>query len=357
MRGWRAWPTDFWALASRTLCLPSFLSALPRGRFQPIFLFALVVVLLALRTALVLGPAISAPAILKSVVSSELPDAQEGFSREPPPSVGAAITARSATEWRALLTPEKILVALPFFLVLALLLAAASLNRRLAARCLRLAQRRAAGIYQEITQHDTRAPILFLRSFKEEQRLFEPPARSLLARVLRLRDLKRTLDEIVLDAASPVGPVVALGVPAEHVAPLGAARLYADNAEWQDAVRRLVQRCRAVIICVDEGDGVLWELKHLLAGVHATKTLCILSPTTSSATIRRAIAESSESANVAVCNRLEQIQTHGSQAQTGKRLVGVWFPDGIVTPIFAENSSDYTHWCMVNLILAALTTG
>ena len=143
VRGWRAWPTNLAALASRTLCLPSFLSALPRGRFQPTVLFALVVVLLALRTALVLGPAISAPAVLTSVVSSEFTDAQEGLRQEPPPSVGAAITARSGTEWRALLTTEKLLVAIPFFLVLAALLAAATLNRRLAARCLRRAQRRA----------------------------------------------------------------------------------------------------------------------------------------------------------------------------------------------------------------------
>jgi hypothetical protein len=75
------------------------------------------------------------------------------------------------------------------------------------------AQRRAANVYQEIPQHDMRAPILFLRSFKEEKRLLEPPARSLLAKVRWLRHLKRTLDEIVLDAASPVGPVVALGTP------------------------------------------------------------------------------------------------------------------------------------------------
>ena len=100
----------------------------------------------------------------------------------------------------------------------------------------------------------------------------------------------------------------------------------------------------------------MWELKHLLAGQHAAKTLYILSPTTSSATIRRAIAESRQSANDAVCDRLEQIQTHDSQAKTDKRLVGVWFPNGIVTPIVAENTSDYTHWCMVNLILAALTS-
>jgi hypothetical protein len=355
VRGWRAWPTNFLALASRTLCLPSFLTALPRGRFQSVLLFALVVVLLALRTALVLGPAINAPAVLASVVS-ERTDVQAGLGREPPQTMGAAITSRSATEWRALLTRETLSV-LPFFLVLAVLFAAARLNRRLAARCLRVAHRRAAAIYQEIMEHDTRAPILFLRSFKDEKRLFEPPARSLLAKALRLRDLRRTLDEIVLDAASPVGPVLALGVPAENVAPLGAARLYADHAEWQDAVRGLVQRSRAVVICVEEGDGVLWELKHLLTDAHAARTLCILTPPTSSATIRRAIAESRQSANVAVCDRLEQIETHGSQPQSGKCLVGVWFPNGTATPIFADNSSDYTHWCMVNLVLAALTSG
>jgi hypothetical protein len=70
VRGWRAWPTNFWAVASRTLCLPSFLIALPRGRFKPIFLFALVVLLFALRTALVLGPAMGAPTLLTLVVSS-----------------------------------------------------------------------------------------------------------------------------------------------------------------------------------------------------------------------------------------------------------------------------------------------
>jgi hypothetical protein len=159
--------------------------------------------------------------------------------------------------------------------------------------------------------------------------------------VLRLRHLKRTLDEIVLDAASPVGPVVALGAPTENVAPLGAARLYAENVEWQDVVCRLVQRSRAVIICVDEGDGVVWELKHLLAGAHAAKTLCILSPTASSATMRRAMTESRQLVNVAVWDRLEQIQTHDSQAETGKRLVGVWFPNGIVRPIVAENTTTH----------------
>ena len=72
VRGWRPWPTNLMAPALRTLCVPSFVAALPRGRLQSTFLFVLVVVLLALHTALVLGPAMSAPAILKVVVSSSL---------------------------------------------------------------------------------------------------------------------------------------------------------------------------------------------------------------------------------------------------------------------------------------------
>jgi len=327
VRGWRAWPTNLLAPALRTLCLPSFLTALPRGRVRATFLFILVVILSALRTTLVIGPVFAAPRILEHVVSSEPPD-------------GAA----------------RILLVVPVILVFALLGAIVSLNRRLAAWLLRRAQRSAASQYQTITELDTRAPILFLRSFKEEKRLLEPPAQSLLARMLTLRDRKRTLDEIVLDAASPVGPVVALGMPGEEAPPLGAARLYAENSEWQDKVRGLAQRSRAVIICVEEGHGVLWELQHLLTAAHSRKTLCILTPSTSSATILRAIEAAGQSGNCAIRDMLEQIRAHSAEIQGRRRLVGVRFPEGIVTPIYAEDESDYTHWCMVNLTLAALTS-
>ena len=358
VRGWRAWPTNVFAPSLRALCVPSFLVALPRGRFQTTFLFVVVVVLSALQTALVLGPVLTAPELLTSVVSAELRDAPTGPNNTAHPTVGAKITAaRPSREPETHLVVGKILLALPFLLILGVLLAAATLNRRLAAKFVRVAQSRAAAVYQTIAQHDTRAPILFLRSFKEEKRLLEPPARSLVAKVVRLRDAKRTLDEIVLDAASAVGPVVALGMPGEKVAPLGAARFYADSIDWQSTVRGLAQRSRAIIICVEEGEGVLWELQHLLAETYLTKTLCILSPETASATILRAIQETRESGNARACDILQRIRAHSSQTTVGRPLVGVWFPRGVVTPIFAEDGSDYAHWCMVNLLLTELTSG
>jgi hypothetical protein len=357
VRGWRPWPTSPLAAALRTLCVPSFVAALPHGRFQSTFLFVLVVVLLALHTTLVLGPALSAPAILISAVTSSLSDTPTTVpSAGIPATVGAAITARSSAASRSLLSVEQIVVGVPFALILALLYGAVVLNRRLAARVLRLAHRRAASIYQTITQHDTRASILFLRSFREEKRLLEPPGKSLLAKVLGLRHSARTVDEIVLDAASPVGPVVALGIPDEKAAPLGAARLYANDAGWQQVVRGLVQHSRAVIIHVADGEGLLWELTYLLGEAHLAKTLCVLTPDTSSQTLLRALQQARQSGDARLSDLLEQVRAHDSQPAAGKLLAGVWFPGGIVTPIFAEDRSDYTHWCMVNLVLAALTS-
>ena len=39
VRGWRPWPNNLMAPVLRTLCVPSFVVALPRGRFQSTFLF------------------------------------------------------------------------------------------------------------------------------------------------------------------------------------------------------------------------------------------------------------------------------------------------------------------------------
>ena len=125
----------------------------------------------------------------------------------------------------------------------------------------------------------------------------------------------------------------------------------AGGGSWTGA------KSRAVIICVEDGEGVLWELTYLLAEAHLTKTLCVLTPDTSAETLLRALQQARQSGNVPLSDVLEQVRAHGSQAGTGQFLAGVWFPGGIATPIFAEDRTDYTHWCMVNLVLAALTSG
>jgi hypothetical protein len=352
VRGWRAWPNNIWAPALRALCMPSFLVALPAGRLRAALVFALATIVSALHTGLFVGLAMKAPDFLTAIVRIELGDSDDapGLAF---PTLGAAITALAPGGLSTTFTPSGILLALPFVLVIFLFALGIWPTRRLTGWLLGRAQRRAARAYQRVMQQDVRSPVLFLRAFHGDQRLLEPCARSLIAKMLRLKDRKRTLDEIVLDAASPFGPVVALGAPDEKVAPLGAARLYADAADWQNAVRGLAERSRAIIICIDEGSGVLWELEDLLAHGHSTKMLCLFNSRTSQAAIHRAIEESRQSGNIPVCGLLERIRTHLSGVQPGKRLVGVRFGND-VAPIFAEDESDYTHWCTVNVMLAAL---
>ena len=107
-------------------------------------------------------------------------------------------------------------------------------------------------------------------------------------------------------------------------------------------------------MCVDEGRGVLWELEHLLTAGHDMKTLCLLNPRTSPVTVQHALAELSQSAHATVIGKLERIREHLSKIQAGRFLVGIRFIDNMVVPIISDDASDYTYWCMVNLMVLGL---
>jgi hypothetical protein len=355
VHGWRPWPTQVGAVALRAVCLPTFLVTLPRGWIRPFLLFALAAAASAVQTGLLFGLPTQSSVMLDFLVRSVL--AKSGGSTERFATLGAAITAAFPTEPSLRLTMSELLVATTFVLALVLFAVGVWLSQKIAASLLHRAHRRAALGYQHVIKDDARKPVLFLRSFREDQRLLEPPMRSLLAKVLRLKNRRRTLDEIVLDAASPVGPVLALAAPGEEIAPLGAARLHVDDTIWQNTIRELAQRSRAVIMYLDyldEGRGVLWELEHLLTAGHDMKTLCLLNPRTSLVTVQRALAELSQSAHATVIGKLERIRDHLSNIQAGRFLVGIRFADNMVVPIISDNVSDYTYWCMVNLMLLGL---
>jgi hypothetical protein len=353
VHGWRPWPTHIGAVALRAVFLPTFLVTLPRGWLRPFLLFALAAVVSAVQTGLLIGLATQSPLVLDSLVRSALVQTFGG-SIERFATLGAAITAASSTQPSRAGMTSGLLVAVPFVLVLVVFSVVVWLSQRIAAALFHRAQRRAALGYQDVIRDDPRKPILFLRSFREDQRLLEPSMRSLLAKALRLKNRRRTLDEIVLDAASPIGPVLALAAPGEEIAPLGAARLHVDDTIWQNTIRGLAQSSRAVILCLDEGRGVLWELEHLLTAGHAIKTLCLLNPRTSLVTVQRALAELSQSAHGMVIGKVEAIRHHLSNIQAGQFVVGIRFADDIVVPIVADDASDYTYWCTVNLMLLGL---
>jgi hypothetical protein len=130
---------------------------------------------------------------------------------------------------------------------------------------------------EQLMSKDTRPIILFLRSFRDDQVKLRKPRRPMLERVIAFGEPQPTLDHILLEEGTPLGPVVALGAPGGKP-PFGAARKYVNHSEWQDAVTDFFDRSGRVVITLDETAGVRWELEHLATGEHLLKTLFLLPP-------------------------------------------------------------------------------
>lgn len=71
------------------------------------------------------------------------------------------------------------------------------------------------------------------------------------------------------------GPVVALGAPLEH---RGAGRIAVSDDSWQEAIARLMQAARLIVLLPSPREGTLWEVDQLIDGGHLGKTLVIDPP-------------------------------------------------------------------------------
>ena len=129
----------------------------------------------------------------------------------------------------------------------------------------------------ELLERDHRAPILFLRSFADDQVQLNPARIAFLGRVGNWLASIRNLDSVLLDEGTPYGPVVAIGNPRDKLPPYGAARGYFNDKTWQQAVLDLAEKSKAIVICIDDFDGIWWEIENV-AAKHFDKTLLLVHP-------------------------------------------------------------------------------
>ncbi|MDI3467135.1 MAG: hypothetical protein OJF50_005956 [Nitrospira sp.] len=113
----------------------------------------------------------------------------------------------------------------------------------------------------ELLNRDTRPPVLLLRSFRMDER-------EILSRFTwtEFFTQKRatTFEEELAKTFKVVGPVIAVGNPVDAVRPLGAARTYASNEEWQTKVLDLAAKSSHLVIILDTTPGVRWELEQVM---------------------------------------------------------------------------------------------
>lgn len=93
----------------------------------------------------------------------------------------------------------------------------------------------------------------------------------------RLARSVANLDRLLLGEGTPYGPVVAIGNPGDQFPPYGAARGYFDDKTWRGAVLDLAEKAMAIILCVDDTEGVWWEVEHVAARF-PDKTLILIHP-------------------------------------------------------------------------------
>ena len=146
-------------------------------------------------------------------------------------------------------------------------------------------------IWRPDDRPESEAPILFLRSFEDDQLEFKRPAWNLLGRWLDLWSFRRNVDEALIDEAAQYGPVVALGRPGEARAPFGALRHYSAHEDWQAVITETARRAQAIVIAAGSSPGVLWEYELLSREGLLDRTLLLFRPARGdAATNRQALA-------------------------------------------------------------------
>lgn len=153
-------------------------------------------------------------------------------------------------------------------------------------KCQRLAKQFRALTIEEATERDQRAPILFLRSFADDdthvrispllmsERLpLECPAADpkFWGRLIRF-------EEVLAGALWGIGPVVAIGAPGEELPQPGALRSYYDDASWQSKVKALMHRAKLVFVIPSAHKWLRWEIETLAQLGLAAKIIFVLPP-------------------------------------------------------------------------------
>jgi hypothetical protein len=101
---------------------------------------------------------------------------------------------------------------------------------------------------------------LFPRAFRDDQMRIRRASRNLFSSVFDLGRMPATLDELMLERLDGRGDLIAIGNPqdrkgAARRSPLGAQRLYVDDAHWQETVTMLARDADRIVLCVDASDG------------------------------------------------------------------------------------------------------
>jgi hypothetical protein len=124
--------------------------------------------------------------------------------------------------------------------------------------CFRLHKRQAQPSAAEVLRHDTRPPVLFLRSFRSDAARVKPWGSGMLP--MYPDWLGKSFEEFLAPAMNETGPMVGLGDPEDYLPTLGASKVYQRDDTWQETVLDYLRRAGLVLILEGDTPGLNWEL-------------------------------------------------------------------------------------------------
>jgi len=141
-----------------------------------------------------------------------------------------------------------------------------------------LARRAGQPSLQESLALDGRPPVLFLRSFADDQVSL---ASARVPRYLRVVDpgiVRHRFEELLVSGFGSVGPLIAIGDPRDPRPPIGASRQYFGAGQWQDHVLHHMSGASAIVVSLSNTTALGWELDQIRVRGYVKKTLFIVPP-------------------------------------------------------------------------------
>ena len=109
----------------------------------------------------------------------------------------------------------------------------------------------------QLFNRDSRPPVLYLRSFKDDSSEVARATENLSSLELA------TEEDKLVKRLRPIGPVIGIGKPEERLTHSGAARLYVSHTEWQHVAGLLMGQAQLVVLRAGLSNGLFWELEHI----------------------------------------------------------------------------------------------
>ena len=129
----------------------------------------------------------------------------------------------------------------------------------------------------EVLEEDRRPPVLYLRSFKDDETFVRRSSFRAITKGIKeyLSPSAKSEEQQIARVLDDIGPFVAIGQPGERLPDLGAARMYVGD-EWQQVIEDLVARARLIVMRAGITRGFWWEFDYVVKNAPPEKILLLI---------------------------------------------------------------------------------